>query len=69
MVSDTDTNAVKRPPAVPLGDGAKSWVVVLICRILKAKQLKSSGFHRMIRRCQAELWQMLELRYHLAKSR
>ena len=58
LVSDTDTNAVKRPPAVPLGDGAKSEVVVLICRILKAKCLKSSGLERMIRGCQAELWQM-----------
>ena len=58
MVSDADTNAVKRPPAVPLGDGAKSWVVLLICRILIAGLLKSSGIHRMIRRCQAELWQM-----------
>ena len=58
MVSDTDTNAVKRPPAVPLGDGAKSRVVVLICRILKAKGLNSSGINRMIRKCQAELWQM-----------
>jgi hypothetical protein len=24
LVSDADANAVKRPPAVPLGDGAKS---------------------------------------------
>ncbi len=56
LVSDTDTNAVKHPPAVPLGDGAKSWEVVLICRILKAKCLKSSGIERMTRRCQAELW-------------